>query len=405
VTIVVVGAGILGLMTAHRCAEQGWSVIVLERGSIPHRASSSFDEHRILRRLHPGQPGRMRLAARAEQAWLELDRDLGGGLYHRCGALMVGPSAVLGADVSDQLREGNGFTWTTGALLRQRFVRLKLPPTTSGYFDACAGVLLAHATLEALKRRLESLPRVCLRAHCEVVRVDVDRARVELGDGEIIRGDALVLCAGVWSAALTGPRADMTIMRQSLIYLEPPTAIGAELSAWPAMPRLGTRDGDWLIPPVSGTHLKMTAARTCRPVGQVEAQARTPMPIQRYLAGRFTHLIHGADPAWIAGFAECHYLEPQGGARLKPRWVGAASLQCSGCGGAAFKFAPVIAEHLVRQLSRRIMRRRAEGKTLVDDPPTRVHGGASAWVGAVPSARHTHDTGMTRHRDTAKEPK
>ncbi|WP_322779694.1 FAD-dependent oxidoreductase, partial [Frankia sp. Cas4] len=42
--VLIVGAGVTGLLTAIRCALAGHRVTVLDRGAVPNPMSSSFDQ-------------------------------------------------------------------------------------------------------------------------------------------------------------------------------------------------------------------------------------------------------------------------------------------------------------------------------------------------------------------------
>ena len=67
--VVVVGAGVTGLLTAIRCVLAGHRVVLLERGPIPHPGSTSFDQHRALRALVVGDPAGTRRAVRLHRRW------------------------------------------------------------------------------------------------------------------------------------------------------------------------------------------------------------------------------------------------------------------------------------------------------------------------------------------------
>ncbi|WP_344410598.1 FAD-dependent oxidoreductase, partial [Catellatospora methionotrophica] len=83
--IVVVGAGITGLLAAVRCVRDGHRVVLLEHGLIPDPGATSFDQHRALRALSVGDPAATRESAGLHRHWRDLDQLLGGGLYRRVG--------------------------------------------------------------------------------------------------------------------------------------------------------------------------------------------------------------------------------------------------------------------------------------------------------------------------------
>ena len=55
-TVVIIGAGVTGMVTAIECALAGHRVTLLDRGPIPNPAATSADQHRALRVQRPGDP-------------------------------------------------------------------------------------------------------------------------------------------------------------------------------------------------------------------------------------------------------------------------------------------------------------------------------------------------------------
>ncbi|HXV93168.1 MAG TPA: FAD-dependent oxidoreductase, partial [Pseudonocardia sp.] len=99
--VAVVGAGLIGLLTAVRCVEAGHRVTVVEQDTIPSPRATSFDRHRILRALHPGDGAATVEAARARRLWIELQ-----GLLSSRFVVPVGALTVLPAGAGD--RAGGG---------------------------------------------------------------------------------------------------------------------------------------------------------------------------------------------------------------------------------------------------------------------------------------------------------
>ena len=83
----MVGGGVVGLLTAVRCARAGARVDLFDRDEIPSRWATSYDRHRVVRALHPGDAALTVAAARALAGWSELGRLLGPDLLYPVGAL------------------------------------------------------------------------------------------------------------------------------------------------------------------------------------------------------------------------------------------------------------------------------------------------------------------------------
>src|SRR5262245_6767203 len=102
--VLIVGAGVTGLLTAIQCALAGHRVTVLDRGAIPNPVSSSFDQHRVIRALDPSDRAATRRVTLAHRRWLKLETLLGTRLYRRVGVVTAWPGdevaavAMIGAD-------------------------------------------------------------------------------------------------------------------------------------------------------------------------------------------------------------------------------------------------------------------------------------------------------------------
>src|SRR6266702_5659742 len=93
--IVVVGGGVIGLLTAVECVRAGALVDLVDRADIPAQAAASYDRHRVVRTLHRGDAALTSAAARLDERWLEVESLLGGRFYHRTGVL----TAMHGRDM------------------------------------------------------------------------------------------------------------------------------------------------------------------------------------------------------------------------------------------------------------------------------------------------------------------
>src|SRR2546430_2567241 len=157
--VVVVGAGVVGLLTAIECVHGGSRVTVLEQGDIPYAWAASHDRHRVIRALHRGDAALTRAATVAYRHWAEFERR---------------------------------------------------------------------------------------------------------------PGDRVVLASGPWSRTLVpgAVRTGLTLYRQSTLSCTPWGPRGS-WAATPAIPELGTPQGAWLVPPVAGTPLRLSAHSACRAVAEV----------------------------------------------------------------------------------------------------------------------------------------
>ncbi len=352
--IVVVGGGVLGLLTAVACAAAGAPVTVLERGPLPNPEASSHDQHRIVRALHHGDPEATRRGVAAQRAWCELEELLGERLYHPTGVLTVlRPEQVEFARTALPLAGGRGELLAAAELAR-RWPHLRFPAGAAGLLEPEAGIVLAARALEALTGWLRAQPRVELRPHHEVTAVDPAAGTVSLAGGATLRG-RIVLTAGAWSRALlpAAVAGELALARQTMLYCDVPAGRRAAWAGTPVVLSLDPAAGTWLVPPVAGTQLKLSAASACRTVPGL-AGHEAPERWRAHLSALFAAQVDGFEPGWVAAARDCYYLADAatGGAREVALGQGAATVWShAACGGGGFKFAPLIARSLAARVA------------------------------------------------------
>jgi glycine/D-amino acid oxidase-like deaminating enzyme len=338
--VVVVGAGVIGLLTAMECVRAGALVDLVDRGGIPSPRATSYDSQRVVRALHRGDATLTRAAARAPQEWLALQHRLGARFYHPVGALYAMPAEEVPSSLA---MLGPAARALSARELAARYQRIRFPAGLAAVAEPLAGVVLADRALAALARWLRGQPAARLYPHRRVAHVTGTGA-VWLADGTILDGDRVVVAAGPWSrdllpAALTG---ELTLYRQSMLsYLPRPSRLRWE--GLPAIPSLGTPQGAWLIPPAAGTPARLSAASACREVAEMTDRV-TPDHWRAHLIQQFSTLIAGFDPAAVTGATDGYYLSAKTGAGpLLATFGHGTTWAYAACGGMSFKFAPLIA--------------------------------------------------------------
>lgn len=354
--VVVVGGGVVGLLTAMELVERGTDVTLVEQGALPNPSGTSYDAHRIVRTLHPGDAATTQAAARARQQWTSLAELLGKGLAARTGSLTALPPERVAYNLAVLQAAGERAEALSSEALVGRLSHVRFPAGTAAVLETDALVVLADRVLATLVRRLRGQPGLVLRRGQTVVAVEPGEVR--LADGSVERGDRVVLAAGPWSQSLlpTDARDRVTLHRQTVLYCRPPRHRAAAWAGTPAIPSIGDQAGSWLVPPVGGTLLKLSAASASRVADRVCGH-HSPVHWRKHLVEQFRDVVAGFDPTWVVGSRDYHYLADSstGGASLMRLFRGEA-WAFAACGGTSFKFAPLVA----RVLAQRVLGDRAE---------------------------------------------
>jgi hypothetical protein len=130
------------------------------------------------------------------------------------------------------------------------------------------------------------------------------------------------------------------------LYCEP-TASGAAWAGLPPVRGLGADGAAWLVPPVAGTPLKLSAATACREADEA-GDRPTPAADREHLTSLWSRIVPGLAGLRVVAARDCHYLTAAGGGVLVQ--LGPAAWSFAACGGGAFKFAPLLAQALIAQL-------------------------------------------------------
>ncbi|WFE29628.1 FAD-dependent oxidoreductase [Solwaraspora sp. WMMD791] len=346
--VVVVGAGVTGLVTAVACVLAGHQVTVLDRGAIPHPGSSSFDQHRAIRALDPEDLPGTRRAALAHQRWLELETLLCGsrpgvGFYRRVGVLTGWPGGQV-----EQVAQVAADAGLSVKLVEPDEVgQIRFPAGARAVLELDAGVLLADRVLWAAARWLARHPAARLRAWSPVVSVDTDRAQVVLADGGCEQGDLVLVAGGPWTRSLVD--VPTVLYRQTMVYLRPP----ADLARWwdtaPSAGRVGADGRAWLLPSGAGALLKVSTDAACRVVADPDDDEPAD---ERHWADRImaAGILTGMDRYTVAAVKRCHYAvdAATGGAHLVR--LGPAVFARAASGGDGFRTAPLVADRIVAAL-------------------------------------------------------
>jgi glycine/D-amino acid oxidase-like deaminating enzyme len=346
--VVVVGAGVTGLLAAIRCVLAGHRVVLLDRGPIPDPGSTSFDQHRALRALVAGDAAATSRAAPLHRRWRELDSLLrdhlpGARLYRRVGVLTALPPGEVASAAATAEATGLPIRIADPA----GYPHIGFPDGAALVLEPHAGVLLADRILRAAARWLRHHPLADLRPGREVIGVLPDTGRVLLAGGTAESGDAVLVAAGPWSAALVG--LPVTLHCQTMVYLRPPAELAHSWAVTPVAGGIGAGGQAWLLPPVAGTLLKISTDAVRREVPTLSDPGDHAGWAARVLSAG---VVSEVDRYGLAAVRHCHYATAAGGDTGFVR-VGPAIWARPASGGDGFRTAPQAVDAVVDEFAGR----------------------------------------------------
>jgi glycine oxidase len=228
VDLAVIGAGAIGLSIGWRAAAAGLDVLVLDRGApgsgTSHHAAGMLAP---VAEVTPGEEPLLALGLHSAELFgafvTELEAAAGDSVrYTRCGTLLVARDDDEASSLERELALRTGLGLDVERLRASAARRLEpaLAPTLRLALDVPTDHAVdPRALVAALAKALDAAGGE-LRCGSSVASVDVDddatgtRARVRgvvLADGDAVWAKHVVVCAGVWSAALGGLSADRLV--------------------------------------------------------------------------------------------------------------------------------------------------------------------------------------------------
>lgn len=252
----VVGGGVIGMMTAWQLAEAGQTVTLLERGRCGQEASWAGGG--IVSPLYPWRyPAPIsRLASWSESRYAYLTAKLAEATgidpeFHQKGLLYL--------DLEDEQR---AVEWAGGvnkplSKLDAYAVYAREPRLVDGLdgglWMPTLGSLRNPRLGQALRAMLQALPRVELHEHCRVERLETTDGRVsavETAAGRFTAGH-VIMCGGAWTGQLLaslGITLPVRPVKGQMMVFRTPTVAGSR--QW--LERVVLRAGRYLIPRADG---------------------------------------------------------------------------------------------------------------------------------------------------------
>jgi sarcosine oxidase len=215
--VVVVGAGVMGLATAHALALAGRDVVVLERFEVGHDRGSSHGSSRIFRLSYP-DAGWVRLCQEALPLWLQLEAEAGETLLERRGTVDLGDwepnrTALAQAGAAHALLGADE--------LRRRF-GLNAGAGERALWQPDGGIVHAERAQRALAAGAAGHGALLVEgARVESLAPAPDGVAVDAGESGSYTARAVVVTAGAWASELLTPlgiELRVSVTRETVSY-------------------------------------------------------------------------------------------------------------------------------------------------------------------------------------------
>ncbi|WP_171178535.1 FAD-dependent oxidoreductase [Ruegeria sp. HKCCD8929] len=342
-SIIVVGGGIVGVMTALTLQRRGEAVTLIDRWEPGHSRASSTDYNRVIRAISGRDEFYTRWARESRLRWLELQAESGQNLMYECGALILATGGHCdweNATAETFDRVGVPYYKFARQDIESRFPQFRVPDIEYALFEPEAGMLMAHRCVLTGLELFRRAGGIVQRG-----RVTTDGSERPMLEGKPLEADLIIVSTGPWMADMF-PRTIKpisTVVGVNVLYTSTPD--GSEEFDMSRMPCwIDHGQGSFGLPSSEGSGVKAAVVipdkidldndeRLIRQetLGRTRSYIRHRLPGlegERVVDSKFNQIILTPDTHFIVDWHPEHE----------------NVLFAGGCSGHLFKHAPVFAE-------------------------------------------------------------
>ena len=213
-TVLIIGAGVIGLGIAWRLAQRGAAVTLFDRAAAGSGAShAAAGMLAVCAEAEPGEENLVALGRRSQALWPDFAAELE-TLTGQAADLRREGTLVVALTADDQARIRHHLEFQQSLKLPVEWISAREARRREPHLASMAGAVWSPEDGQVDSRKLvAALKLACagagadIREHRPVRRILVANGRavgVELADGSEHRADVVVLAAGAWSRGIEG---------------------------------------------------------------------------------------------------------------------------------------------------------------------------------------------------------
>lgn len=214
--IAIVGGGIFGLTAALELASRGHTVVVHDRGPIPHPLAESTDISKVVRMDYGADTDYSALGEAALDGWRRWNAEWTsscGALFHETGVLFLSRISLESGSFEYEsyrtlVERGHPLDRLDAAAIAARFPAYASAGLVDGYFNPYGGWVESG-------RVIAKLAQLARAANVAILESEADFEDLE-------RGDLVIVCAGAWAANVLPDLATAIVANgQPVFHMQP----------------------------------------------------------------------------------------------------------------------------------------------------------------------------------------
>ena len=214
--VAVIGAGIIGTMSAWQLAKRGFDVTVFEQWNSPNDRGASAGESRLFRTIYKEGPQYVPILKKSYAMWQELEQNQSSQVLQMCGGLMIGhpDQADVAAVISCAESADLDHRVLGAADMSAKFPQYRLDADEVGVFDPVSGVFRPEVAVLAARKEAERLG-AAFHAYTRVLNIRSLSGSVMIDTQNGAQAfDKVVVSTGPWANELTPFKQDILTLQR-----------------------------------------------------------------------------------------------------------------------------------------------------------------------------------------------
>lgn len=345
--VAVVGAGIIGVMSAWQLAKQGHQVTVYDQWNTPNDRGASAGESRIFRTAYKEGTDYVPLLQKSLDLWTDLQAAQDTSVLEMCGGLTIGHRDHPDIRAVIDCAESAGLIYEIldHDQMAQRYPQFGLDEDEVGVYDPVAGIFRPELAVLAAREESRRLGAT-FRPYSRVLNIRDAAGQVAVDTGQdALHYDKVVVATGPWAAELAGLDPELFKAQQLAAGWFPAEDVAQhQPENMPISIRRHPDAGFSCFPILDGMAVKILPHHLRWPT------LESPEDLPRLVAAdvvqaterAVARLMPGLDPTAVRVSTWTEAFTPDGAPVVGPSPTNDSIILAVGMSGQGFKFAPMI---------------------------------------------------------------
>lgn len=196
--VAIIGAGSMGMAAGYYLSKQHKRVALIDAYDPPHSEGSHHGGTRLIRHAYGEGEGYVPMVLRAQELWLELEKEAKQTLFHRTGVLNISRegSDFLQNVLMSATKHSLPLEKMTARDINNRWNGFNIPNNLIGCFEPESGVLMSEACVQAY-RDLATEQGATFLTHSTITDINAGREEITIETNQqTIKATELIVSAG-----------------------------------------------------------------------------------------------------------------------------------------------------------------------------------------------------------------